>query len=160
MNRLYILFFSLLSIALFNGCNTNTLTDINVSMPEHRWSYDNKISTVADIKDASKPYNIFFKLRHTADYRYSNIYILFHFKPAGGKKVTRRYAYRIAQSDGQWLGAGSGNLYTYTLPLLTNYHFPAAGKYELVVEQNMRDNPLGEISDAGIMVGINDDHVD
>eukprot|EP01133_Synstelium_polycarpum_P011245 gene11245-13126_t len=135
-----------------DGCETGTVTDVNVAMPEHRWSYINKVSTIADIKDPSKAYSIFFKLRHTADYRYSNIYILFHMKGKDGKKNSRRFGFKLAQSDGQWLGSGSGNLFSYTLPLLTNYHFPAAGKYELVAEQNMRDNPLPEVSDAGIVV--------
>nr|WP_199074990.1 gliding motility lipoprotein GldH [Pedobacter sp. ASV19] len=143
---------ALLAVVLWSGCTTNNVTDLNVSMDQHRWSYINKVSATVDIKDPAKAYNIFFRLRHTADYRYSNIYILFHLKPAGGKKVTRRYGFKLAQADGQWLGSGSGNLFTYTFPLLTQYHFPAAGKYELVMEQNMRDNPLQEISDAGLTV--------
>lgn len=142
----------LFAAVLFSGCTTNYVTDLNVSMEQRRWSYINKVGTTIEIKDPSKIYNLFFKLRHTADYRYSNIYILFHFKPAGGKKVIRRYGFKLAQADGQWLGSGSGNLFTYRFPLLTKFRFPAAGKYELMIEQNMRDNPLQEISDAGITV--------
>lgn len=123
-----------------------------MSMPARNWGYPNKVKTLVEITDSSKPYNIYFKLRHTADYRYSNIFVLFHISGREQEKHTRRYEYRLAQSDGQWNGSGSGNLFTYTLPLLTNYKFPAAGKYQLEIEQNMRDNPLAEISDAGIKV--------
>ncbi|ATP58393.1 gliding motility lipoprotein GldH [Pedobacter ginsengisoli] len=143
---------SVLMVLFLSGCDTNTLIDSNMSMPARNWSYPNKVKTLVEITDSSKPYNVYFKLRHTADYRYSNIFVLFHITGGGQKKHTRRYEYRLAQPDGQWNGSGSGNLFTYNLPLLTNYRFPAKGKYLLEVEQNMRDNPLAEISDAGIKV--------
>ena len=134
------------------GCNTNNLVDTNEEMPQRNWSYVNRIKAIVDIKDHTKPFMLKFKLRHTSDYRYSNIYILMSLSGPGLAKVTRRYEYKLAESDGQWLGTGSGNLYTYTLPLLGNYHFPASGKYTVEIEQNMRDNPLKEISDVGILV--------
>lgn len=154
MNKLKCLVFTfaMIIISVLSGCITNNIADVNVSMPKHRWSYINKITTVVDIKDHTKPYDLFFKLRHTADYHYANIYVLFHVKGPEGKKVTRRYEFKLASADGQWLGAGSGDLYTYTLPLLTQYKFPQAGKYELVIVQSMVNNPLTAISDAGIMV--------
>lgn len=154
MNKLKCLVFTfaMIIMSVLSGCITNNIADVNVSMPKHRWSYINKITTVVDIKDHTKPYDLFFKLRHTADYHYANIYVKFHVKGPEGKKVTRRYEFKLASADGQWLGAGSGDLYTYTLPLLTQYKFPQAGKYELVIEQSMVNNPLTAISDAGIMV--------
>jgi len=155
MNKVNCLFvvFAFVMVSLLSGCITNNnITDVNVAMPKHRWSYIDKVTAEVDIKDHTKSYDLFFKLRHTAKYRYSNIYILFHFKSPGKKEVTRRYEYKLAQFDGHWLGAGSGDLFSYTFPLLRNYKFPAAGKYTLVIEQAMRDNPLHDISDAGIMV--------
>lgn len=152
MNKSKVLPFLLLGMVLFfMGCDTRNITDTSQTMPARNWSYANKVTAVVDIKDSNQSYDIYFKLRHTADYRYSNIFVLFHVKQ-GGKKQSRRYEYKLAQADGQWNGSGSGNLYTYKLPLLTNYKFPAPGKYELEIEQNMRDNPLKEVSDAGITV--------
>jgi gliding motility-associated lipoprotein GldH len=136
---------------LFSGCGTNDIADSNQTMPSRNWSYANKVKVVVDIPDSSKPYNIYFKLRHTADYRYSNIFVLFNVKSAN-KKNGSRYEFKLAKADGQWTGSGSGNLFTYTLPMLTQYKFPAPGRYELELEQNMRDNPLKEVSDVGIKV--------
>lgn len=104
------------------------------------------------VTDSLAATNVYFKLRVTAEYRYSNMYVLFTLQSPNGKKVVRRYGYRIATNDGQWLGKGSGNLYTYKLPLLTNYRFPTRGKYNLTIDQNMRDNPLRGVSDGGILV--------
>lgn len=136
---------------LLSGCDSDNIADSNQTMPSRNWSYANKVKVIIDIIDSDKAYNIYLKLRHTSDYRYSNIFVLLNVKSAQ-KKRSRRYEFKLAQADGQWTGAGSGNLYSYTFPLLTNFKFPAPGKYELELEQNMRDNPLKEISDAGIKV--------
>jgi gliding motility-associated lipoprotein GldH len=150
--RFQVIALMLLNLGLWSGCKTDNIADVNVSMPKHRWSYINKIITVVDIKDHTKTYDLYFKLRHTAAYRYSNIYILFQMKEPGKTRTTRRYEYKLASADGKWLGAGSGDLYTYTLPLLTNHKFPESGKYIMVIEQSMLDNPLHHISDAGLML--------
>jgi gliding motility-associated lipoprotein GldH len=139
-------------ILVMAGCNTSNLIDTNVEMDQRNWSYAEKVKAAVGIKDNTKAFTLKFKLRHTADYRYSNIYILMHLSGPGLAKVTRRYEYKLAESDGQWLGKGSGNLYTYVLPLLSEYHFPQSGNYTIEIEQNMRDNPLREISDVGIIV--------
>lgn len=151
MNRLNLLILLFIGIAAV-GCNTNNLADVNVEMPKRNWSYVNTVKAVVDVKDNTKLYSVYFKFRHTADYRYSNVFILLHIKDPHNKKQTKRFEYKLAQADGQWLGAGSGNLFTYKFNLLTNYHFPENGKYEFEIEQNMRDNPLKEISDAGLTV--------
>jgi gliding motility-associated lipoprotein GldH len=134
------------------GCDTNNLVDVNAGMPKRNWTYVNKIQADVDVKDISKKYTIYFKLRHTADYRYSNIFVLLRIKDPHQKTVTRRFEFKLAQADGQWLGSGSGNLYTYKLPLIQDYRFPESGKYQFEIEQNMRDNPLKEVSDAGLAV--------
>ncbi|QDW27198.1 gliding motility lipoprotein GldH [Pedobacter sp. KBS0701] len=140
----------LLITSLFVGC-TSSVIDSNVEIAGRRWTYRNHVSTTFEIKDNTKAYNIYFKLRHTADYKYANIFILVHFKD-GKKMVTRRYQYKLAKNDGEWLGSGSGNVFSYTLPMLTNYHFPHNGKFEIEIEQNMRDNPLLDVSDVGLTV--------
>lgn len=150
-NVKYYFFLAIISIVTLS-CDTNNLADLNVSMPKRNWSYVNKVKASVEIKDHSKPHTVYFKLRHTADYRYSNIFVLLHVKAPGQKKTTRRFEYKLAESDGQWLGSGSGNLFTYKLNMLTNYRFPANGVYEFEIEQNMRDNPLKEVSDAGITI--------
>lgn len=132
------------------GCKRN-LVDTSIEVPQRQWFYRNHPTAQFEIKDHNKAYNIYFKLRHTADYRYANIFILAHFID-GKQKTTKRYQYKLAENDGKWLGSGSGNIFSYTLPLLTNYRFPHNGKYSIDIEQNMRDNPLQEITDLGILV--------
>lgn len=140
----------LLIVSLFLGCSSNVI-DSNVEIPDRKWSYRNHIITPFEIKDNKKPYNVYFKLRHTAEYKYANIFIIAHFKE--GKEVkNQRFEFQLAKNDGEWLGSGSGNVFNYALPLLENHRFPRNGKFEVEIEQNMRDNPLLEISDVGVLI--------
>lgn len=150
ISKLTILFACFL--LLNSGCGPNPIVDTNVNMPENNWTYTNKLTAGVAVTDSLQPINVYLKLRVTSDYRYSNIYILFTLKSPDGRTKVRRYRYKIAANDGQWLGKGSGNLYTYKLPLLTRYNWPVKGNYQLMIEQNMRDNPLTGISDGGILI--------
>jgi gliding motility-associated lipoprotein GldH len=58
----------------------------------------------------------------------------------------------LANLEGEWQGTGSGNLRSHQLVLFKNYHFSQAGTYVFELEQNMRDNPLKEVSDIGLRV--------
>jgi len=146
------LFFLIFIPVFLAGCKDSAVIDTSQEINAHNWGYDNKVSFPVKITDASKAYNIYFNVRHTADYRYSNIFVLIHQAGAGIKPTTERREFQLAYPDGEWLGSGSGNLYSYQLMFRENYRFPKAGTYNFQFEQNMRDNPLREISDVGIRV--------
>ncbi len=125
--------------------------DINIPVAENSWTYAKSLKTTIAIEDSNKPYVIRFKLRHNTAYRYSNLYVLMHLKGNGLNKHMR-YQFKLAKQDGEWLGKGSGDIYSYNFPLFTDFYFPKRGFYEIEIEQNMRDNPLVGISDLGITV--------
>lgn len=133
------------------GCNYNALVDTNQSIEEKKWLYSNPAKASFTVEDLQANHKLNFKLRINADYRYSNMFVLATLKH---KKVSQRirYEFKIAKADGSWLGKGSGDLYTYLLPVFHNHKFADTGTYELTIEQNMRDNPLLGISDIGIEV--------
>ena len=147
-------FIGLFVAGLFAGCADNAVVDVNKEINNRTWSYIKKISVPVKIEDASKAYNLYMNLRHTADYKYSNIFVLIHQVAPGGKRTTERKEFQLAYPDGEWLGSGSGNLYTYQLQFRGNYTFPSAGTYTFEFEQNMRDNPLREIRDVGLRVEV------
>ena len=137
----------------FAGCTSkNVLIDKSVAIENHDWTYLNKISFNVNIEGSNTPYNLYINLRITGDYRYSNIFILLTSTGPDKKPVVKRYELKLATKEGEWLGAGSGNLYSYQLPVETGYTFAAKGNYTFIIEQNMRDNPLREVSDVGLRV--------
>ena len=144
------LFFILLSAA---GCtDPNAVIDQNTGIVNNNWGYANKIKYAVTINDEQTLYNLYLNLRVTGDYKYSNIFVLIHQTDPDKKTVDTRYEFKLANPDGEWLGQGSGNLYSYQVPFRLNYKFPAKGVYQFSIEQNMRDNPLHEISDVGLRV--------
>ncbi len=132
--------------------DTQTVVDNNIEIAGHNWSYTEKVQIPAMIENAHLPYNLYVNLRLTSRYKYSNIFLLIHVTGPDGKKTTERKEFRLALPDGEWLGSGSGNLYSYQMPFKENYKFPVKGKYVIELEQNMRDNPLNSVTDAGIRI--------
>ena len=146
------LFLLLAAVFLLTACADTAVVDQNQELKGHHWSYTNKISIPVVIEDTTQAYNLYMNLRHTGDYKYSNIFVLIHQAGPDGKRSTERKEFQLAYPDGEWLGSGSGNIYSYQLLFREHYRFPAKGKYIFTFEQNMRDNPLGEVTDAGLRV--------
>lgn len=151
------------SIALLTACTTllacgcmsydkNTLFDQNTSINNLNWPYVDKVKFDVKVDDPSALYNVYLNLRVTADYKYSNLFVLIHQTDPDKKTTTVRQEYTLANPDGEWLGEGSGNLYSYQLPSKMRCKFAEKGTYHFEIEQNMRDNPLRQVSDVGLRV--------
>lgn len=135
----------------FYGCSDpGAVIDNNTAMPNKVWPYNNRIGYSFKIDDSNARYNFYINLRVTGDYKYSNMFVLI--TDPVKKNSVARYELKLARPDGQWLGKGSGNLYSFRIPFKSNYQFPATGNYAIRIEQNMRDNPLHDVSDVGLRV--------
>lgn len=142
-----------LTAVLLGACSDpKAITDQNTEIVNNNWAYGNKLKFPVKVENADISYNLCFNLRVTADYKYSNIFILVHEDGPGMQPSTVRYEFTLANATGEWYGAGSGNIYTYQVPFKKGYKFPAKGNYIFEIEQNMRDNPLREVSDVGLRV--------
>lgn len=145
---------SCLIITVITGCtDPNRVMDENTSITNHNWSYGNKVKFDVQIDDPAAGYNLYLNVRVSADYKYSNMFVLVYQSGDSVKKaVATRYELKLASPTGEWLGKGSGSMYSYQIPFKTGYHFPAKGHYRFEIEQNMRDNPLRSVSDVGLRV--------
>lgn len=140
-------------LLLAAGCgNSNTIIDQDNEVPDHNWAYLDKYKYQANIADNSIPYNLYINLRVTGNYKYSNIFVLITTVGPDKKASVKRHEFTLAAKDGEWYGKGSGNLYSYQMPFLTDYKFTEKGVYTFYIEQNMRDNPLKEVSDVGMRI--------
>ena len=138
---------------LLAGCsNGGAIIDKNTGVENQNWTYVNRIRYDVKVDDNQVPYTLYLNLRVGTDYKYSNIFVLVTEDGPGTPAESKRYEFTLAGKDGEWLGEGSGNLYSYQLPFVTNYKFPAKGTYTFYIEQNMRDNPLRAVSDVGLRI--------
>ena len=148
-----VLLLFLLAVSGLTSCqDTKTVVDDNFEIAGHNWSYTEKVQIPFEIANPDQLHNLYVNLRLTSEYKYSNIFLLIHVIEPDGKKTTERKEFRLALPDGEWLGSGSGNLYSFQIPFRENYKFPVKGKYVIELEQNMRDNPLNNVSDAGVRI--------
>jgi|SRR5690606_6315471 len=147
----YPLLLLLISCTVLTACDDSAVLDKFVPIADHAWKYDEPVSVEAHIADR-RPYRIYLNLRHTPDYRYSNIFMRITFPEQGGKDTTERVELTLATPDGRWLGSGTGNLYTHQQLIKDQFVFPDTGQFIFKIEQNMRENPLSEISDVGLRI--------
>ncbi|TKC00795.1 gliding motility lipoprotein GldH [Pedobacter cryophilus] len=152
MNRIKKLALFCLTIMALQSCNSDTIIDSFESVPNQNWTYLKPVKASIAIADSTKAYNIYVNFRHTADYKYANIWLRFHVIGPDKKDVIERQEFQLALPDGEWLGKGSGSLYSYQLIYKENYKFKSKGTHTIVVEQNMRDNPLKGINDVGLKI--------
>ncbi len=151
-NSKFYLFIVFITIGLVSCHDNLTILDTNLELSKRHWSYIEKLRIPLTIEDTDISYNLYLNLRHTSKYKYSNIFLLIHIIGPDGKRITERREFKLALPDGEWLGSGSGNRYSYQLLFKENYKFLLKGKYIFELEQNMRDNPLEQVTDAGIRV--------
>ncbi len=137
---------------LMASCTDTALLDENVSIADHQWHYDDQPRLAVHVKDADKPYRVYLNLRHTPDYKYSNIFVLIHQRQPDGQDTTERVELRLAEPDGRWLGRGNGSVYAHQQLIKDSFRFPDTGEYVFTLEQNMRENPLEGVADVGIRV--------
>src|SRR5690606_9345469 len=134
------------------ACTDTAVFDKNVAIADNAWHYDDQPRLTAHITDAGQRYDIYLNLRHTPDYRYSNIFLLVHQSGPGMTDTTERFELRLAEADGRWLGRSTGSMYAHQQLIKENVHFPDTGLYHFTFEQNMRENPLRDVADVGLRI--------
>lgn len=139
-------------LLLFISCDSNIIIDQNVSIDKKEWLHSSKPSFNVHISDISKRYDIWLNVRHTSNYPYSNLFVLVYEKGPKTKEYIFRKELKLASADGKWIGKSAGSLYTQQSLIHKNYAFPDTGTYRFTFEQNMRDNPLLEVSDVGLNI--------
>src|SRR3546814_4336173 len=130
---------------LFQGGQQQAMLDSYASIGDRGWSYEITPGFDLQVEDTSAVYSLALNLRHTGDYKYSNLFLLIHVIGPGQDTTTNRFEFLLAAPDGRWLGDGSGNLYSYRIPFSDSTHFSKAGMYHFMPEQKSRDQVITSI---------------
>lgn len=153
-NKAFGLLFLFLGLP-FWGCNNSVVVDQFMEIPGRSWEYSHQPEIAIHIADPTVAYRMYVNFRHTAQYEYSNIFMLIHRNETGVPADTlagntRRIELTLAHPDGRWTGKQSGDIYTYQKLIADRYLFPDTGTYIFSLEQNMRENPLKAVVAAGL----------
>jgi len=142
--------FGVLCIGLWASCDQTAIINENKPIENKTWLYTSHPSFQFHISDKTKKYDVLIDVRHTPEYAFSNLFVLIYQQGPDKKTNTFRKEIKLAKSDGKWIGKSSGSLYNQQSIIHQDYIFPDTGLYTISIEQNMRDNPLQEITDIGL----------
>lgn len=141
-----------LSLLLLTACDQGNFYEENKVIKNRSWSYDDQQKFSVHISDARPQYDLYINVRHTPNYAFSNLFVLLHQQGPSLKDTAYRYEVKLAELDGKWLGKSAGSMFSQQLMVKENFTFPDTGQYNFAIEQNMRENPLREISDIGLKI--------
>jgi len=137
MGRIFIV--SLVIICCLSSCDKNRVFDDYKSLP-NSWNRDSVISFKVSRLDTVQAYNLFINLRNTNAYKFSNIYLVTSMDFPSGKVIQDTLQYKMAHSDGEWMGVGYGDSKASKLWYKKNVRFSEEGTYTFKIRQAMRRN--------------------
>lgn len=151
-NLLNKLFFILLLLAGLAACQTIDIYEKTTTFPSHSWKSAEKPSFTFEITDTTSLYNIFLVLRHEDAYNYNNIWINLTVKGPTDEVTVRREFILANNTSQRWLGSGMDDIFEHRITFNDKPTPLHAGKYTFTLQQDMREDPLEHILNAGIRV--------
>ncbi len=152
------LFALLLAVVFLSACEpSSSVFQQQEAIPQTRWQSAFKPVFYFDISDSLATYNLFFLIRHTEAYPFSNIWLRFSIKgPHDTVAKSQQIEIPLAQDNGRWYGRNMNEIWEQRMPIATgkgpNILFPKTGRYKIQLEHLMRTNPLPEVLNIGLRV--------
>ena len=156
MRNLFLsLFFSLI---ILQACDSKRVYEGKKDFNDKFWAFNDPAIFRFTIPDTTGNYNMLFNIRHSADYKYQNIYLQYYLEDTTGRLLTRELVniQLFNPVTGVPIGKGIGGIYDLQRPFLKDFHFEKSGDYQLQVEQFMRQDSLPEILSIGLRVEYSD----
>lgn len=144
---------ALLLVGMLSACKQDLgVYEKTMPLPRHQWAASFKPQFQFTIADTTRPYQVFFIIRHTEKYNFNNIYINLTAKlPGSDSLVSRRLDLPLATNDQGWLGTGMDDIYEHRIALGSPENF-RKGDYSFTIEQLMREDPLDHVFDVGLRI--------
>ena len=119
---------------------------------ESGWYQDSIATFPVTVPKAGQPYNLYFFVRHTLDYPYSNIYIRDSISTLSGKLISseQQQFYLAHPVTGRPYGSGLAEVRDILMLARENVKFDSAGTYQVKLQQYMRVSPLPNILTVGV----------
>lgn len=143
--------FIIISIVLA-GCGTLDVYEKTVAFPEHEWKSTEKPSFTFTIEDTAAAYNIFVILRHEDAYHFNNIWLNISTQAPKEAFKTQLVNITLADNAKGWLGTGMDDVFDHRALITRAPVKLKKGNYSFVLQQNMREEPLQFVLNAGIRV--------
>ncbi len=148
MNKYWFILLVVFGIA---SCQTIDIYEKAAYFPLHSWRSAETPSFTFEITDTTSLYNIFLVLRHEDAYNYNNIWVNLTLQgPASIDTIRREFI--LGNNRQGWLGSGMDDIFEHRIAFNNKPAPLHNGKYTFTLQQDMREDPLDHILNAGIRV--------
>jgi len=146
-------FFGYISILLLiAGCNTLDVFEKTVSFSTHEWKANDKPGFSFAIEDTTSAYNIYVIIRHEDAYHFNNLWLNITTQAPHDTLKTQLINITLADNKKGWLGTGMDDVFDTRARITRQPVKLKKGNYTFVLQQNMREEPLQFVLNAGIRV--------
>lgn len=149
MNKLFGFIFLAMCCA---GCGSLDVYEKSSFFPEHEWKSSERPGFTFSITDTTAQYHIYVIFRHEDAYHFKNIWMDIGTRAPGDSIQTQQVNIMLADNKKGWLGTGMDDIYDHRARIT---RFPVKlkkGEYTFTLQQNMREDPLQFVLNAGIRV--------
>lgn len=122
------------------------------SLDDSAWSVEDTLDFTFEATSAEQKYDIFFQIRTTTEYPYSNLFFFMHLQKPDQTIQVDTFQMILAEPNGKWVGNNSGTYVESAFLIADNVQFPEVGEYRFQLVQGMQDDVLNEVSDVGIKI--------
>lgn len=144
-------YFIVLLFVFGASCQTIDIYEKTSAFPAHNWKSLEKPTFTFEITDTTSLYNIFLVLRHEDAYNYNNLWINLTVKsPVDVVNIRREFI--LGNNKQGWLGSGMDDVFEHRIAFNDKPAPLKRGKYTFRLQQDMREDPLEHILNAGIRV--------
>lgn len=134
------------------SCNTLDVYEKMHAFPKHEWPGNEKPSFTFTISDTASLYDIYVIFRHEDAYHFKNIWL--NISTIAPKDTLKTQLVNVPLADNKkgWLGAGMDDVFDHRARITSAPVKLKQGNYTFILQQNMREEPLQFVLNAGIRV--------
>lgn len=146
----------LLITLIVSACGSSGFYEENYDLKTDSWAIEEAPEFTFYIEDTSKRYNMDVVIRYSNRYRFQNLYVTRILEDRRGRKLdsTLVNLQMFDEKTGRPLGAGLGDLFTISEPILDSYSFNKPDTFRLRVRQTMRPDTLKEVVSVGLVIKV------
>ena len=136
----------------FNSCNTLDVYEKIVSFPDHQWKNSVRPGFTFTIEDTVASYNVFIIFRHEDAYHFNNLWL--NISTQAPRDTVKNQLINIPLADNKkgWLGTGMDDVFDHRARITRSPIKLKKGNYIFTLRQNMREEPLQFVLNAGIRI--------
>jgi len=145
-------FFYLFFVFILFSCDRTKVYDNYKKIEGAKWAISDFKKFDVEVTDTLSLQKFYFNVRHTGEYKYSNLYLFITTSFPDNKRARDTAQLILSDKEGRWLGTGTGNIKNMRLLFKKGFRFTSKGVYSFTIEHGMRDQFLQGITDIGIRI--------